>query len=58
MAMEITGDDIVAQTKQVADVVTSSEEGDDYLAHLKGLKQKHFLLGGYSSNIMTNKFLG
>jgi len=38
MAMEITGDDIVAQTKQVADVVTSSEEGDDYLAHLKGLK--------------------
>jgi hypothetical protein len=39
LSLGITGDDIVEQARQAADVVTSSEEdGEDYLKHLKGLK--------------------
>ena len=40
MAMEITGEDIVEQVKAVASTSTESksEEGDDYLSHLKGLE--------------------
>ena len=38
LCMQITGEDIVQQTKAAADVVTeSSDDGDDYLTHLKGL---------------------
>ena len=43
MAMEITGDDIVEQVRTIATSTTetsekTSEEGDDYLSHLKGLE--------------------
>ena len=42
-AMEITGDDIVEQVRTIATAEPSnpeqtSEEGADYLSHLKGLE--------------------